>query len=164
MRTPAMAGPMSLPALMVMLFSVSALVRCSRPTISARIVCLAGLSRASTVPITPAITNTIHNETFPVAVSTPRTAGGRIDTACVQSRIRRLFSRSASRPPQALNSSVGSACTASVSPRSVPESVSSSTSHAWVIFCVQVPTIDMVWPEKNSRKFRLWSEANVARK
>jgi hypothetical protein len=148
MRMPATAGPTTLPAFCTMLFSATAFVRWSRPTISTTNVCRVGLSIASMQPSTRASTSTIQIRTLWVAVSVPRQSAGRMASACVHSRILRLSARSASSPPHGVSSRLGSCWIAVVSPSTMPESVSSSTSHAWLTFCIQVPITEMDWPAK----------------
>jgi hypothetical protein len=148
MRMPATAGPTTLPAFCTMLFSATALVRWSRPTISTTNVCRVGLSIASIEPSTSASTSTIQIRALCVSVSTPRHSAGRIASAWVQSRIFRLSTRSASRPPQGVSSRLGSCWIAVVRPSTTPEFVSSRTSQAWLTFCIQVPITEMDWPAK----------------
>jgi hypothetical protein len=148
MRMPATAGPTTLPAFCTMLFSATALVRWSRPTISTTNVCRVGLSIASMQPSAKASTSTIQTRALWVAVSTPRQIAGRIASVWVQSRIVRLSARSASRPPHGVSSRLGSCWIAVVRPRTMPELVSSSTSQAWLTFCIQVPITEMDWPAK----------------
>ena len=72
-------------------------------------------------------------------------------TICVIMISRRLSKRSAITPPHGASSSVGTNCMATTAPSAVPLPVSSSTSHAWAMPCIQVPLNDTIWLMKYSR-------------
>jgi hypothetical protein len=99
MSSPATAGPTVRAAFTVTALRLTALRTRSRPTISMAKDCRAGLSKALANPSARAMTKTIHSRTVWVMVSTPSTSARSISVDWVASRMRRLPSRSAARPP-----------------------------------------------------------------
>ena len=95
---------------------------------------------------------------IPGFFSTPWTT----ERVCRWTSSRRLSDRSATRPAQAPKSSTGPNWVAVSSPSASPLSVSLRTRRVWAIMFSQVPTCEMPWPMKKSRKLRTRSEAKVA--
>ena len=71
-----------------------------------------------------------------------------------------MSTRSAITPVHAPIRSIGSVCSASVMPRAVPESVSSSTSQLCASICIHDPTVEISSPTKKARKLRFFSATN----
>ncbi len=66
-------------------------------------------------------------------------------TCMIRSTVR-LGNRSAITPPIGESRSVGSSCRATVMPSAEPLPVSTSTSQACAVFCIQVPMLEMNEP------------------
>ena len=88
------------------------------------------------------------NVTRWVSVSTPRISACTPMRACSPTISFRLSMRSAISPPYGPSSSVGSVWRATTMPRSVAEPVSTSTSHACAVVCIQVPISEIACPAK----------------
>ena len=129
-------------------FSATALTTRSGPTISITNACRAGLSSASTEPRTSTSAKTIHASIAPPAVSPHSAIAGSAMQSCVTVSSVRLSSRSASRPPQAPNSSIGRNCSPAVIPTAAPLPVSCTISHISATICIQLPEIETTWPAK----------------
>jgi hypothetical protein len=84
--------------------------------------------------------------TTPVTASVPSTAAGTAIMTCMTRSTVRLEKRSAMTPPTGESRSVGSSWSATVRPRAAPLSVSSSTSQAWAVVCIQVPMLEISEP------------------
>ena len=98
------------------------------------------------MPKTNARTYTCHVATTPVTASPPSTAAGTAIITCMTRSTVRLEKRSASTPPRGESSSVGSIWRATVMPSAEPLPVSTSTSHAWAVVCIQVPVLEISDP------------------
>ena len=99
MMTPATAGPITRAMLMLTVLSVTALWRCSRPTISITNVWRAGLSSAVMHPNARAHRYTIQSSTTSVAVRVPSVSATSPKDTCVIRSTRRFGNRSAMSPP-----------------------------------------------------------------
>jgi hypothetical protein len=86
-----------------------------------------------------------------VAASTASSAACTAITVCVITSSRRFGMRSASTPPNSDSARIGVNCTVLTMPSASGESVSLSTSHAWPMRCIQVPTRETSWPNQKSR-------------
>ena len=149
---PASAGPTMRAVWTTTEFSATALTTRSCPTSSITNDWRAGLSIASTEP--RASTSAKHHPAArraPVATSAHSVSAGSAISACVYWSRRRFGTRSASRPPQAPNSSIGRNCRAAVRPTQTPEPVSCTISHISATICIQLPVIETTWPAKYRR-------------
>ncbi len=148
---PARAGPAIREQWTTTEFSETALTIRSWPTSSITKAWRAGLSIASTEPRASTSPNTIHGAMSPVAVRIHSVSAGTAISACVYWSSRSFGTRSASRPPQAPNSSIGRNWRAAVMPTETPEPVSCTISHISATICIQLPEIEMTWPVKYRR-------------
>ena len=148
---PAAAGPAIREQWTTTEFSETALTIRSGPTSSITNAWRAGLSIASTEPRASTSPKTIQGAMSPVAVSAHSVIAGTAISACVYWSRRSFGTRSASRPPQAPNSSIGRNWNAAVTPTETPEPVSCTISHISATICIQLPEIEMTWPVKYRR-------------
>ena len=148
---PAAAGPAMRDVWTTTELSATALTIRSGPTSSITNAWRAGLSIASTEPRASTSANTISGVMCPVAVSPHSASAGSAISACVYWSSLSFGSRSASRPPQAPNSSIGRNCSAAVRPTETPEPVSCTISHISATICIQLPEIETTWPVKYRR-------------
>ena len=81
-----------------------------------------------------------------MTASPPSTAAGTAIITCITRSTVRLEKRSASTPPSGESSRVGSSWSAMVMPSAAPLSVSTSTSHACAVVCIQVPVLEISEP------------------
>ena len=139
---PASAGPAMRLVWTTTELSATALTIRSCPTSSITNDCRAGLSIASTEPRARTSANTISVVTWPVATSAHSVSAGSAISACVYWSSRSFGTRSASRPPQAPNKSIGRNCRAAVRPTLTPEPVSCTISHISAMICIQLPVIE----------------------
>jgi hypothetical protein len=107
-----------------------------------------GLSTALTVPRAKTSAQTISGVTEPAAVSAKSVSAGRAMSAWVTMSTRRLGRRSASSPPQAPKSRIGTNCRPAVRPTAAPLPVSWTMSHISATFCIQLPETETTWPAK----------------
>jgi hypothetical protein len=145
---PASAGPTIRAEWTIRLFRLTALTTRSRPTISITNAWRAGLSTALTAPRTNTSASTIHASAAPELASAHSVSAGIAISACVTMSSRRLDTRSASSPPQAPATSIGTNCSAAVSPTTTLLFVRRSTSHISATICIQLPLSEMIWPMK----------------
>ena len=148
---PASAGPTMRLVWTTTEFSATALTMRSGPTSSITKAWRAGLSIASTEPRASTSAKTTSGVTCPVATSAHSVSAGSAIIACVYWRSRSFGTRSASRPPQAPNSSIGRNCSAAVRPTLTPEPVSCTISHISAMICIQLPVIETTCPAKYRR-------------
>jgi len=94
---------------------------------------------------------TIQYRACPLALRTNSVNEGTMNADCVASSTFRLRKRSATTPPNWLPTRTGVNCAASTRPTRSPLCVSSSASQGMATLCIQVPTVEIVWPAKNSR-------------
>ena len=85
-----------------------------------------------------------------------------IATNCTMTSSLRLSERSAMRPAQAPRNSTGPNWQAARMPTARPLSVRCSTNNVIAIMVSQLPTCEMSWPPKNSRKLRYDIDRNVS--
>jgi hypothetical protein len=130
---------------------VTAFGRSSGGTISEMKACRAGLSKTFTKPSASASRYTDHIWMTCIPVRIAKIAASPPDSACVAYRMRRLFRRSANRPPAGPKTRIGRNRTASTRPRSVPLCVRSRTRKDWATVCIQVPITETSCPKKNRR-------------
>ena len=138
-----MAGPTTRAVLAITEFSVTALRRCSGPTISSMNDWRAGFSKALLRPSRAASTPICQYWTSPVIVSTPRISAWRPIRDCSESITRRLLTRSAITPPYGPSRRTGRVWSPMMTPSAVLECVRVRTSHAWAVICIQVPASDV---------------------
>ena len=148
MMTPPMAGPTTRDMFMSDELRLTALARSSRPTISIMNVWRAGLSNRLTTPSRPASRYTCQSTTVSVTTRMPRTRASSPPADCVRYSRFRLLARSATRPPNGPNSSIGRNWSPTTMPRATPLSVRWRTSQAWATDCIQVPDTEMSWAQK----------------
>ena len=74
-----------------------------------------------------------------------------IDANCVHITSRRLSIRSATTPAKSPKRVNGAKRQKASAPTAIGESVSSTTSQASEMFCIQVPLTEITWPMKKSR-------------
>ena len=124
-----MAGPIIRALCTITLFRLTAFTTRSGPTISITKLWRVGLSIAFTAPRANTSANTIHGSTAPLAASAQSSSAGSTIATWVTISRRRLSKRSASRPPKAPKSSIGTNCRAVVSPTATPLWVRVRISH-----------------------------------
>ncbi len=146
-RMPATAGPIARATLTSTELRLTALRRCSGPTISSMNDWRAGFSNALLRPSKAASTAISHTRTLPDTVRTPSTSACTPIRLCRQTISRRLSTRSAITPPYGASRSTGSVCAATMRPRAVLECVSVSTSQDCAVICIHVPTSEIDCPE-----------------
>ena len=155
MRTPATAGPAARARLKSDAFSDTALGSSFRPTISKTKAWRAGMSTTCTAPPTAARRKTSHTVACPVRARRARAAALSIRVVWVAMIVVRLSKRSTSGPPSRPKTVYGRNWKAASAPRAsgdpVGEWVSSTISHAWAMFCTQVPEMETACPAKKSR-------------
>ena len=151
MARPAAAGPITRAPLNIAELRATALPTSSRPTSSKANDCRTGMSTAFAIPSRNASRRIIQTSTMPPMTRTDRTAARIIIVTCVQIRTRRFGSASAATPANSPRTMTGMNCAAATTPSQIGSWVSSRTSHAWATCCIQVPTSEIAWPEKNSR-------------
>ena len=100
-----------------------AFIRSSRPTMSTRNACRAGMSNALTMPRHVASTNTCHTRTCPLSVSAASTSGNTIDNVCVVMMMRWRLTRSATAPPIVAKRNTGMSVANEVTPSSAADPV-----------------------------------------
>ena len=148
MTAPALAGP-TIRALWTMTeFSETALTTRSAPTSSMTKLWRVGLSTALTVPRTKTSAQTTSGVTDPPTVSAKSASAGRAMSAWVTMSTRRFGRRSASRPPHAPKSRMGTNCSPAVRPTAAPLPVSCTISHISATVCIQLPETETIWPAK----------------
>jgi hypothetical protein len=146
--SPAIAGPTIRAAWTMTLLRLTAFTTRSAPTISITKLCRVGLSTALTRPIRKTARKTIQGTTIPVAVTASRPIAGIAISVWVMISSRRFDIRSAIRPPQAPNSSIGRNCSAVVRPTATPLPVRLRISQIAATVCIQVPEREISWPVK----------------
>ncbi len=106
-RMPATAGPVIRAPLKSEELSPMALIRSSRPTISTRNDCRAGMSNALTIPRAAASATMCHSRTTPPSVSAASANASTIEIAWVKTMIRWRSNRSATAPPIGARRKIG---------------------------------------------------------
>ncbi len=98
-RIPATAGPITREALNIDEFKAMALIKSSRPTISTKNDCRAGMSNELTIPSSADKTKMCHTCTVPVRVMAASANASSMEAVCVAITTRRRGNRSATMPP-----------------------------------------------------------------
>ena len=149
MTAPALAGPMIRALWTMTEFSETALTTRSAPTSSMTKLWRVGLSTALTAPRTKTSAQTIERRRpSPPTVSAKSVSAGSAMSAWVTMSTRRLGRRSASSPPQAPKSRIGTNCSPAVRPTAAPLPVSWTMSHISATVCIQLPETETIWPAK----------------
>ena len=156
--TPATAGPTIRAALKIAELRATALPMSSRPTISMTKAWRVGMSIALVQPRMNAIRITCQTWISWVSVRTARTTASPIAIVWVAMRVRRLGRLSATMPPNRPKTSTGANCAAVTTPSQNGSPVNVRTSQSSAMFCIQVPTREMSWPDQKILKLR-WRRA-----
>jgi hypothetical protein len=125
---------------------LTALRRSRGPTISRMKAWRAGFSKVLLSPRMTASSPTSHTWTTWVVTRTPSTRAWRPIIDCRKIISFRLSTRSATTPPYAPSKRTGSACRATIRPRSTLEWVRVRISQDWAVVCIQVPIREMACP------------------
>ena len=141
-RPPATAGPATRAALNIEELSETALGSSRWPTISKTKACRAGVSMTCTVPLRAASRYTSQTVAVRLNASPASAAALTISALWVTTMVIRLLKRSTRGPPKRPSTVYGRYWKSASSPRARGEWVSSMISHAWAVFCTQVPVTD----------------------
>ena len=151
MARPAAAGPMTRAPLNIAELRATALPTSSRPTSSMANDCRTGMSTAVGDPEQER-EHEDHPDLDDAADDEDREDRGQDHHRDLgPDQDAPLRQRVGGDPANSPRTMTGMNCAAATTPSQIGSWVSSRTSQAWATCCIQVPTSEIAWPEKNSR-------------